>query len=94
MKIAGECKRCGACCLYGQAFQYRIRDAKGMITCDFVGVNEVMKDVVAPCEQLTFDIHTHEAICNIYDQRPLICRRFPYHEGELIFRGCGYSVQE
>lgn len=89
--MTGECKRCGSCCLYGQAFVYHItKDGDDELVFTFQGVNERMKDVIDPCQQLIFDIKTHEPICNIYEYRPSVCVRFPQCEGELIFKDCGY----
>jgi Fe-S-cluster containining protein len=90
--MKGTCVRCGFCCLYGAAIDYDVyqnRDS-GVQMFVFKAVNKKMRNKIAPCEKLYYDIQTREACCSIYRNRPAVCKQFPYKEEELIFKDCGY----
>jgi len=44
-----------------------------------------------PCEYLRFDGDI--AICNIYENRPKVCRLYPQRL-EDVFEGCGFYFEE
>jgi hypothetical protein len=45
------------------------------------------------CERLLFDIKTRKAICLLQgEQKPDICKRFPFFEEELLSPVCGFRL--
>ena len=92
-KIIGRCKRCGSCCLYGEAIEYDAYKHGGAIIFSLKKVHKKKRRKIRPCTKLIYDIETREAICTVFDARPSVCRQYPYRKEELIFESCGFSIE-
>lgn len=93
MKIIGQCLQCGQCCLFGEAFTYDVFKKGEKFIYVFKKVNKKRKYKISPCPKLIYDIYKRKAMCSDFENRPEVCKQFPYKKEELIFKGCGYHLQ-
>ena len=95
MKIAGTCNRCGKCCEQAYRFRwngYTLPNESGF---DMKSAcHKSYDNTVPPCEKLVYDIATRKAICLLQNNKPLVCRYFPYLPDDILFEQCGYMIKE
>jgi Fe-S-cluster containining protein len=86
----GACLLCGDCCRYLSIIEPTPWSEKIAIYYETRGcvVDREQEKVMIPlqCPHLRKD-----NICDIYEQRPEICREFP-RRNSLIFEHCGYNI--
>ena len=94
-KILGNCNRCGKCC--EQAYRFVWVGALLPDSSDYdmkKAEHKPYSDTALPCEKLVYDIATRTAICLIQDNKPLLCKYFPYLPEDIIFEQCGFKIKE
>ena len=89
--IIGTCLRCGACCKEAARFnywgkKYPVCEDNGPTKVEILPLDPTMK----PCRELSFG-PDGKAICGLQNEKPYICKGWPFFKEELIFPSCGYK---
>ena len=100
--MGGECKRCGRCCVEAWRFAYtaEVDDKTGEILPSSIKAEPRIEPEDTEyfvnkkrCAQLSYD-DKGKAVCNIQENKPLVCKLYPTVPGDLIFETCGYAVDQ